>query len=86
MKNKKGIEMSLNTVVIAAIALIVLIVLVFILTGRINVFGKGLEDCYSKGGSCETDCKTLTGGGYVGIPGTECDKNSQKCCIKVTAQ
>jgi len=79
IRNKKSIEMSLNTIVIAAIALIVLIVLVFILTGRVSIFGEGLEDCTSKGGKCDNPCET----GYVGIPGTNCNDNNQKCCIKV---
>jgi len=82
--NKKGAEMSLNVIIIAAITLIVLIILVFIFTGRMNIFGKGLEDCYSKGegADCGVDC----GEGYVKIPGTDCDDKAipqRGCCIKV---
>jgi len=36
---KKGQGISINTIIIAAIALIVLVVLVAVFTGRINVFG-----------------------------------------------
>jgi hypothetical protein len=44
MKFKKGQGISLNVIIIAAIALIVLVVLVMIFTGRMNIFGRSLED------------------------------------------
>ncbi|MFH0701888.1 MAG: hypothetical protein V2A62_05645 [Candidatus Woesearchaeota archaeon] len=37
-KPKKGAEMSLNVIIVAAIALIVLVILVAIFTGRIRIF------------------------------------------------
>ena len=43
MYNKKGQGLSLNTVIIAALALIVLVVLVLIFTGRIAIFQKGVD-------------------------------------------
>lgn len=43
MHNKQGQGLSLNTVIIAALALIVLVVLILIFTGRISVFQKGVE-------------------------------------------
>ncbi len=46
----KGENLSLSTIVIAAIVVIVLIVLVIIFSARIGLFGKGIEDCKSKGG------------------------------------
>ncbi|MBW2974308.1 hypothetical protein KY366_01190 [Candidatus Woesearchaeota archaeon] len=48
---KKGQGLSLNTIIIAAIVLIVLVVLWAIFTGRMGVFSKGLSDV-TKGGSC----------------------------------
>lgn len=51
LRNKKGVELSMNTIIIAAIALIVLIVLVLILTGQAGKLGFGLRDCASRGGS-----------------------------------
>ncbi len=41
--NKKGQGLSLNVIIVAAIALIVLVVLVAVFIGRINIFGQGLE-------------------------------------------
>ena len=40
---KKGQGISLNVIIIAAIALIVLVVLVMIFTGRMKLFGEGLS-------------------------------------------
>lgn len=84
IKNKKGAELPLNVIIIAAIALIVLIIIVFIFTGRISIFGKGLEDCISKTGhECSSqDCDIKT---QVPIPGTKCDKEAQPshCCMNI---
>ena len=43
MRNIKGQGLSLNTVIIAALALIVLVVLILIFTGRISVFQRGID-------------------------------------------
>lgn len=49
--NKKGQGLPLNTIIIAAIVLIVLVVLWAIFTGRMGVFSKGVSDV-TKGGTC----------------------------------
>jgi hypothetical protein len=54
---KKGQGLSLNTIIVAAIVLIVLVVLWAIFTGRMGVFSKGLTDV-TKGGNCR-DIGTL---------------------------
>lgn len=41
--DKKGQSLSLNTIIVAALALIVLVVLVVIFTGRIGIFEKGVS-------------------------------------------
>ncbi|MBW2988960.1 hypothetical protein KY358_01440 [Candidatus Woesearchaeota archaeon] len=48
---KKGQGLSLNTIIIAAIVLIVLVVLWAVFTGRMGVFSKGVSDV-TKGGTC----------------------------------
>jgi len=61
MANNKAQGLSINTIIIAAIALIVLVVLVAIFTGRLGLFSKGLGEantCVSLGGDCQADlCK-----------------------------
>ncbi len=51
MKKAQGI--SINTIIIAAIALIVLVVLIAIFTGRIGIWGQGIDDATNP--TCEND-------------------------------
>jgi len=62
MYGKKAQGISLNTIIIAAIALVVLIVLIAIFSGRIKIFSgsydKSSQDtqgqvCNAQGGMCE---------------------------------
>ena len=53
--NKKGQSISINTIIIAVLALGVLVVLFYIFTGRIGTFSEGV----SKTASCENSCKSL---------------------------
>ena len=76
-------DLTLNTIVIAALVLIVLVVLIMIFTGRISIFGKNLQtqedSCMGKGGKI---CASGTCGGdspeeysiseYTGTEGTCC--------------
>jgi hypothetical protein len=41
---KKAQGISINTIIIAAIALIVLVVLIAVFTGRIGIWGQNLDD------------------------------------------
>ena len=50
---RKGQGLSLNTIIVAAIVLIVLVVLWAIFTGRMGVFTKGVKDV----GNCAETCK-----------------------------
>ncbi len=52
---KKGQSISINTIIIAAIALAVLVVLFYIFTGRLGSFSKGIGET----ASCENSCKAL---------------------------
>ncbi|MAE42763.1 hypothetical protein CMO93_03255 [Candidatus Woesearchaeota archaeon] len=50
---KKAQGLSINTIIVAAIALIVLVVLVAIFTGRLGSFSKGLGEVTN----CDQICK-----------------------------
>jgi hypothetical protein len=83
---KKG-DLSINIIIVAAIALIILViisVLVFRTGGQI---GTGTS-CSGIGGQCIPDGQTCddalgynTGENWVGHPTAKCSKD-QKCCIK----
>lgn len=57
MNLKKGQSMSMNTIIIAALALIVLVVLIVIFTGRINIFGSKSNEAANSISSSEESCK-----------------------------
>lgn len=52
--NSKGQSISINTIIIAAIALAVLVVLFAIFTGRLGLFSKGVQETTN----CEQGCKS----------------------------
>ena len=91
--NPKSQGMPVNVIIIAVLALIVLLVLTVIFTGRVRIFSSTLESCSAKQGQCETGplCPTnkamVTG---TNCPETAQDKQSQSkksiCCVQVFSQ
>lgn len=89
--NKKSQSISINTIVVAAIALIVLVVMIAIFSGKIKVFAGGARSCATQGGECAEDCGDYSeenGGTYVNMPGTNCEDNkgtgaANKCCVPI---
>ena len=63
----KGQGISLNVVVIAAIALLVLVILSVIFVGRLGLFGEKAADCEQKGGECKAGfvCRGETGQKWI---------------------
>ena len=76
--------MSINVIIVAALALIVLIVLAVIFTGRLKIFSEGLQSCASKQGDCKTKAECQQSNGAV-ITQTECDNKTppEVCCVQV---
>ena len=84
----------MNVIIIAALALIVLVVLVFIFSGKITVFGQGTENCVNLGGKCtsqgytsnciETGTCECRNPNEKYIQGTNCEKipNTPRICCK----
>ena len=58
--HKKGQSISINTIIIAAIALAVLVVLFIVFTGRFKVFSEGVKETSL---NCDKGCKSV---GYQG--------------------
>lgn len=44
MNSKKAQDLSLTTIIVAAVALIVLVVLIAIFSGKIRIFSSGVDD------------------------------------------
>lgn len=88
--SKKGQSISINTIIVAAIALAVLVVLFAIFTGRLGGFTKGVQEtdtCAQKcaslnmdpGSHPTTDTKSCITGQY--IAGTYIDGKYGCCCV-----
>jgi len=78
--------MSINVIIAAIIALLVLIVLALIFTGRIGGINKNIGDCENKGGTCAS----IDAGGCM--PGTaqspifSCGSDTKVCCIPIGSE
>ena len=52
MRLKKAQGLSITTIIVALIALIVLVILISVFTGRMGIFGKGLDEASTIGSNC----------------------------------
>ena len=87
--NKRGQSLPINAIIIAALAMIVLVVVAAIFTGRARIFAKDLESCSAKQGKCEKTC----GSGKAIVTNVKCPETKQEekegknvCCITVLEQ
>ncbi len=80
---KKAQGISLNVIIVAAIALLVLVILAFVFTGRIALFSKGISDCDEMQNTvCDYECPT----NYIQYPTRVCydgsgEKTDEVCCV-----
>ena len=79
-KSNKAQGMSVNVIIIAALALIVFVVLAVLFTGKTKNFSQTIESCSSKGGQClsKEQC-----GDQPKISNVKDCTTNQVCCIKV---
>ncbi len=95
MFRKKGQGLSMNVVIIAALAVLVLIVLALVMTGKFRIFGTTTRDCNTLGGRCvdeedmdKNDLDKITGckGQNVYTRGTNCEDDDQYCCVPIVQE
>jgi len=82
---KKGVEMSLNLIIIAAIGLLILVILAFLVINYVNNTREGLESCTAKyAGLCKTqsDCDAAKGTAAGGTT-TDCASTAKPVCCKL---
>jgi hypothetical protein len=86
---KKG-DLSINIIVIAALALLVLVIIAVIFMNRAVIFGGTVNDCLSKSGQVCKSAATGCGEGYTKSPGQTCFKPGTKeadtslvCCVGI---
>ena len=91
MKKRKAQGLSMNVIIIAAIALLVLVILAIIFIGRMGKTASTVDQCQGECvyGSSNSDCQKL--GSYYKKTGGKClDSNSKPdktkvCCVGVSA-
>lgn len=83
---KRGQGISLTMIVLAAIALIILLVMIAIFSGKAKLITSNLESCEAKGGECspkEKSCADhFNNPSYGPLLGFTCTNKEEKCCIK----
>lgn len=85
MLHKKAQGLPVSTIIIFAIALVVLVIVLIIFTGKTNIFSTGLKSCESQGGTCSpTACNELNPP-KGNIPNHNCKEQNKGnyCCIGV---
>ena len=82
---KKAQNMSLSTIVVAALVVLVLIVLSVIFIRSSGGFVKDVHSCESQGGMCAEKCKDAAYGTQdytIPKPSASCD-DGKTCCLKI---
>lgn len=76
---KKAQGLSINTIIIAALGLAVLVILFAVMTGRLNIFGKGVDSTQQQLTQCSQQCQVqgFSSGGPV-VAGTCTEPNRQQ--------
>ena len=76
LKNKKAVELTINTIILLTIGLLILIILALLFTGVLGNWSKGSDCQESHGGECKTAC--LSG---ETITPWNCGTQGTKCCV-----
>jgi hypothetical protein len=79
--NKKGVEMSMNVIIIAAIGLLILIILAVLVINSVNKTNSGMQSCNVMGGTCEVSCSA----GHEQISNAAPCGTSKPVCCKILA-
>lgn len=84
LKDKKGMEMGMNVIVMAVIALAVLIVMLIVFSGKFGMFSSEISKCRETGnGVCvdgDTECKDIYNGRVVDFKCGD-DEAGDICCV-----
>ena len=83
--DSKGQGISMNVIIIAALALLVLVVLSIIFLGRTGQWSSQTVDCVTNGGTCMDSCADQPGYKHYPAWDGSCQEggSTQVCCIKI---
>jgi len=76
---KKGVELSMNVIIIAAIGLLVLVILAVLVINSSSKLPGATKTCTVQGGICKSSCDNGA------ISGATCDNGNQCCKVFVTS-
>lgn len=83
LSNKKGVEMTMSTIIIAVLVILVLVILVLIFSKSARNFFLGTSGCVSEGGECQLNsCEKGYKNLFTGNPECEADKGENYICCK----
>jgi len=82
MLDKKAQGLSMNTIIIAAIAIIVLLILIYLLVDTSGGVDKAIS-CTKKGGVCMERCEGIYGDSSLGSE--PCGDADKTCCLPGTS-
>jgi len=85
MNNRKGVELSMNMIIVTILVLLVLLIVAFLLIRGSGNWSKG-TDCLIQGGKCAPSGQACGDGGYTDYPlpsALTCQKD-EKCCTKIS--
>jgi hypothetical protein len=82
--SKKGQSISINAIIIAALALLVLVLIALIFTGKIGFFRVQSGQCENNGGTCKAACDS--GAGETQTSLYKCDNANYVCCLLPTSK
>lgn len=74
----KGQSSGWNVITIAAIGIVVLFILIFLVINSSGNFSRGADSCEAKGGVCARECSFDEG--FAAVP-LNCPDDIPKCCI-----
>lgn len=83
LSSRKGVELSLNTIIIAAIVIIVFFVLVYFVAEKMGYFSKEINRCENQEPETRASCLSKGGipkGQFYTADGNKGEKD-QVCCI-----
>ena len=83
MKSKAQ-SISINTIIVALLAILVLVVVIAMLTGNLKIFNRTTESCSSVGGVCDHSTDKKCDDGYIPHPSAKKCDDEKLCCIQLS--
>ena len=74
-------DLSVNTIIIIALGLMILVIMTVVISGRVKMFTKSADSCADKGGVCEANFATCADKGGATVTVKECQDKGQVCCV-----